>query len=95
MNKLAELIEKAHKEAQDVAQAVFDSYQNDFDYLVNKALEPGQNLYVGNGTAFIDDVVKGRIHDSPLIDAASDAQYWDNIAAGFYPKDIYSKPKIK
>jgi len=94
-------IEKVRLEAEIEAQKVFDKYNDELQQMINKQVLKGQKLYVGMGSAVIDDSNRTLDYDyaQKFLRVVSDTQYHkENVRAGFSIEDFnngYIKNKSK
>lgn len=85
-NHIQAFIDKVTQEAEAAAQAIFDANNAKLQEMINNQVLPNQKLYVGMGSATIDDTQKDLPYDyaEKFLRVVSDTQYHkDNVCAGF------------
>jgi len=89
-NHIQAFINKVKKEAEDSAQAIFDKNTAKLQEMVNNQILPNQKLFIGMGTATVDDSKKELPYDfaKKFLSVITDTQYHkDNVCAGFHLED--------
>lgn len=88
---IEDFINKVNKEAEEVAQAVYDKHQARLNELLTNQVLKGDKLIVGNGTAVvIQDRVKlyrGEVYAEKFCDVLAEMQY-NRLMVGFDIIDV-------
>ena len=80
-------VNEVHKKATEAAQAVYDNHQPELERRILAQIKPGDKLFTGMGTAFIENS-KGEYVGEKLGDALTLLEYWDKCKAGFPTRDL-------
>lgn len=93
---LQKFIDKVNEEAEKAAQEVYDKYSAEFLRRVQAQIKDNDVVWVGMGTASIDNPVTEREDiGENLCTLLGQSQYWsDTISAGFPLPYNFTKHKI-
>jgi len=83
-------VDKVNEEAASAARAVYDKHQEEFERLVSNQVLDGQKLYVGMGTATIDQKGRELPYDyaEKFLSTVSNAVHYTSLSVGLSVGDI-------
>ena len=86
---ISQFISNINKKAEEAAQEVFNSYQEEFDSLIKREKLKGIKLYQGMGTATYEKDINNTLSEAgeKFLTKLAQAQYTQQNA-GFTTKDI-------